>query len=172
MPGFHSAARAMLLALAVSSALAAAGPNTEPVYRALRDAAPTETFLVENILLRRDQGMITLKSGTIAFTPKVNGRDTVAVFEGEGVFAFQPAFSIEKERLQIFAGGNAVADTFDRALFCFTDHTGDEIRAQAHSVAAQPKLGDDAAAIFASACATVEPTVRSSWEALLIGKHR
>ena len=82
----------MLMALATADAVWAAQPNTEPTYRALREAQPTDTYLVENILLRRDQGLITLKSGTLAFTPKVNGKDTVAVFEGEGSFAFQAAF--------------------------------------------------------------------------------
>src|ERR1700722_1409493 len=167
MPRIPSASRAILLALVTAGpAVTAAAPNTEATYRALRDAAPTETFLVENILLRRDQGMITLKSGTLAFTPKVNGRDTVAIFEGEGVFAFQPASSIEKERLQTFAGGTAVSDTFDRALLCFTDRTGDEIRAQAHSVAASPKLADTLRD-FRKHLRNRPSVVRSLWEALL-----
>src|SRR5580658_9734823 len=117
-----------LLALAASAAFSAT-PNTEPVYRALRDAAVTDAFLVENIVLKRDNAVITLKSGTIAFTPKTLGRDTVAVFSGEGTFLFQPLSLIEKNRLSSIMGtpANTVLETFDRALFCFTDRTGDEI---------------------------------------------
>ncbi len=137
----HAAACTAFLTLAAAAA-PAAKPNTEPTYRALRDAQPTETFLVENVVLVRDQGTITLKSGTLAFTPKVSGHDTMAVFEGEGIFAFQPAYPIEKDRMQSIAGGSAVMDTFDRALFCFTDRTGEEIRGQGHSVSASPKLAD------------------------------
>jgi Peptidase family M1 domain len=154
------------LVLLAASITAAAAPNSEPTYRALRDALPAETFLVENIVLKRDQGFITLKSGTLAFTPKVGGRDTVAVFEGEGFFAFQPAFSIEKERLKTFAGGDAVADTFDRALLCFTDHTGDEIRGQAHAVPGSPKLAETLRD-FRKQLRSRPATVRSVWEALL-----
>ena len=158
--------RAIILALTLSGATTAAAPATEPTYHALRDALPTETFLVENIVLKRDQGIITLKSGALAFTPKVEGRDTVAVFEGEGVFAFQPAFPIEKDRLKTFAGGDAVMDTFDRALLCFTDHTGDEIRGQAHAVAASPKLAD-ILRDFRKQLRNRPSTVRSLWEAVL-----
>jgi hypothetical protein len=160
------AARAMLMALAAAGAVAAAEPDTEPTYRALREALPGETFLVENIVLKRDQGIITLKSGTLAFTPKVNGRDTEAVFEGEGVFMFQPAFSMERDRLQTFANGNAVSDTFDRALLCFTEHTGDEIRGQAHAVAASPKLAD-ALRDFRKHLRSRPTQPRSLWEAML-----
>lgn len=156
----------MLLALAAAGVAAAADPNTEPTYSALRDALPTETFLVENTVLKRDQGLITLKSGTLAFTPKVNGRDTEAVFEGEGVFAFQPAFGIEKERLKTFAGGDAVMDTFDRALLCFTDRTGDEIRSHAHAVAASPKL-TSTLRDFRKQLRSRPAIVRSLWEAML-----
>jgi hypothetical protein len=136
--------RACLLALVASTGVFSATPNIEPLYRALRDAAITETFLVENIVLKRDNGIITLKSGVIGFTPKTMGRDTVAVFSGEGAFLFQPISPIEKNRLESITGGNgnAVSETFDRALFCFTDHTGDEIRGQTHAVPADAKLSD------------------------------
>src|SRR5580658_3484420 len=114
-----------LLALSATAAFSAT-PNTEPVYRALRDASVTDAFLVENIVLKRDNGVITLKSGTIGFTPKNLGRDTVAVFSGEGTFIFQPISPIEKNRLESLTGApaNTVLENFDRALFCFTDHTG------------------------------------------------
>jgi Peptidase family M1 domain len=166
MSRLRAPSRIALLMFAVSIAATAAAPNSEPVYRTLREALPAETFLVENIVLKRDQGFITLKSGTLAFTPKVKGRDTVAVFEGEGVFAFQPAFSIEKDRLKTFAGGEVVMDTFDRALLCFTDHTGDEIRGQGHAVAASPKLAD-ILRDFRKQLRSRPATVRSLWEAVL-----
>src|ERR1700678_1233873 len=110
--------RACLLALVASTGMFSAAPNTEPVYRALRDASIAETFLVENIVLKRDNGVITLKSGVIGFTPKTMGRDTVAAFSGEGTFLFQPVSPIEKNRLTSITGApaNSVIETFDRAL--------------------------------------------------------
>src|SRR5580700_1087650 len=145
VPPVRAAFRTCLAGLAVSMVASPGGPNTEPVYRALRDASITETFLVENIVLKRDNGVITLKSGMIGFTPKTMGRDTVAVFSGDGSFLFQPVSPIEKNRLESITGGNgnAVQETFDRALFCFTDRTGDEIRGQTHAVPANAKLSDD-----------------------------
>jgi hypothetical protein len=135
-------ASAALLAVVATAAFPAT-PNVEPVYRALRDAPIAETFLVENIVLKRDNGILTLKSGTIGFTPKTMGRDTVAVFSGEGTFFFQPVSPIEKNRLESITGVNAVLENFDRALLCFTDRTGDEIRSQAHTVPPDAKLSAD-----------------------------
>lgn len=116
--------------------------NLDPVYRGLRDSTIADGFTVENIVLHRDNGTITLKSGTLAMTPPVMGRDTVAVFLGEGEFAFQPLQPVEKEHLKILTGEDTVHEAFDRALFCFSDAAGKEIRAQAKARAADPKLAD------------------------------
>src|ERR1043165_9891997 len=42
--------------------------NVDPVYRTLRDAAVENVFAVENLVLKRDAGVITLKKGSIGFT--------------------------------------------------------------------------------------------------------
>src|SRR5579863_1723029 len=86
---------------------------TDPVYKSLREAPPGDTLLVENIVLRRDAGTLTLKSGTIAFTAPVMGRDTVAVFIGEGEFAFAPTPTIEKEYLKSITNQETVQESFD-----------------------------------------------------------
>jgi hypothetical protein len=161
----------VLLTLAASAAFSAT-PNTEPVYRALRDAAVTDAFLVENIVLKRDNAVITLKSGTVGFTPKTLGRDTVAVFSGEGTFLFQPISPIEKNRLSSIVGvaANTVLETFDRALFCFTDHTGDEIRGQAHTVPVDAKLTEDLRD-FRKHLRSRPDQPRTLWQALLTSEN-
>jgi hypothetical protein len=161
----------VLLTLAASAAFSAE-PNTEPVYRALRNAAVTDAFLVENIVLKRDNAVITLKSGTIAFTPKTMDRDTVAVFSGEGTFLFQPLSLIEKNRLSSIMGtpGNTVLETFDRALFCFTDHTGDEIRGQTHAVPVDAKL-TDVLRDFRKHLRSRPDQPRTLWQALLTSEN-
>jgi hypothetical protein len=116
--------------------------RADPLYRAMRDSALADTLLVENLVLHRDNATLTLKSGAIAFTAKAMGRDTMAVFAGEGEFAFDPIPAIEKNYLQSITGENSVREPFDRALFCFTDATGDEIRGQAKAQPAQPHLAD------------------------------
>src|SRR5579864_935154 len=122
------------------AALPAAPANSDPVYRSLRDAALGDTLVVENVVLHRDYGVITLKSGTIGFTAPVMGRDTVAVFAGEGEFSFTPALSVEKNHLRGLTGQDTVRETFDRALLSFTDDTGREIRDQLKSRATGARL--------------------------------
>ena len=42
--------------------------RADPLYLAMRNSAPAGTLLVENLVLRRDNATLTLKSGAIAFT--------------------------------------------------------------------------------------------------------
>jgi hypothetical protein len=121
---------------------AARGANADPNYRALRDAALEEPLLVENVMLRRDNGVLTLKSGVLAFTAPVLGRSAEAVFSGDGSFVFQPASAIETDHVRSLIGTELIEEQFDRALFCFTDRTADEIRSQAGKHAADAKLND------------------------------
>jgi hypothetical protein len=117
-------------------------PNTDSVYRGLRDAVLVDAFTVENLVLRRDNGVLTLKSGAVAFTPAVMGRDTVAVFIGEGEFTFDPVLSVEKDHLKLITDQETVHDVFDRALFAFTDSSGTELRGGAKPRAADAKFND------------------------------
>src|SRR5262249_43475515 len=84
----------------IASAAALAATSPDPTYKALREAPLADTFTVENIVLRRDAGVITLKSGTIGFTAPTLNRDTVAVFQGEGEFTLDPVVIIEKDYLK------------------------------------------------------------------------
>src|SRR3974377_1693292 len=124
-----------LLLLLITPALFPA----DAVYKSLREAAPVDTVLVDNLVLHRDAAVITLKSGTIAFTAPAMGRDTVAIFAGEGEFVLTPVPAIEKAYLKSLTNQESVQETFDHALFCFTDETGKEIRSQTKSHAADPK---------------------------------
>ena len=114
----------------------------DSTYKMLRDAAAADSLLVENIVLHRDNGVLTLKSGTIAFTPSVMGRDTVAVFDGEGQFTFDPVLPVEKAHLKLITEQETIRETFDRALLVFTDDTGKEIRSSCKSRKPDPKAAD------------------------------
>jgi hypothetical protein len=116
--------------------------NTDPVYRSMRDGAVGDTVQVENVVLHRDNGVITLKSGNLAFAVKAQGRDVVAVFSGEGEFTFDPVSAIEKDHLKLLTEQETVKETFDRAMFTFSDRTGEEIRAQAKKPASDAKLAE------------------------------
>ncbi len=116
--------------------------NVDSVYRSLRDSGLGDVLTVENLVLHRDNGTITLKSGTLALTVPVMGHDTEAVFTGDGEFTFQPVLAVERDHLKILTGEESVRESFDRALFCFTDNAGQEIRAQAKTHASDAKLAD------------------------------
>ena len=68
--------------------------------------------------------------------------------------------------MQSFASGDAVSDTFDRALLTFTDKTGDEIRGQAHAIAASPKMAE-VLRDFRKRLRSRPTSPRSLWEAEL-----
>ena len=131
-------ARVALLASTPLIAALAADLN----YKTMRDAGIGDSLLVENIVLHRDNGTLTLKSGSIAFTPQLAGRDTIAVFVGEGEFVFDPVLPTEKAHLKILTDQEAVRELFDRALLCFSDDSGKEIRAQAKTPKADPKSAE------------------------------
>jgi hypothetical protein len=106
----------------------------------MRQAPIAESFTVENIVLHRDTGTLTLKSGSIGFTAPAEGRDTVAVFSGEAEFTLAPAMPIEKNYLKSITDQETVKEAFDRAISCFTDDTGKEIRSLAKAKAEVGKL--------------------------------
>jgi hypothetical protein len=116
--------------------------NVDAFYRALRDAVVEDAYSVENLVLQRDAGSITLKKGLIGFTPPQMGRDTIAVFYGEGDFDFETPLAIEKKHIKNYTDQDPIHETFDRAYFCFTDDTGKQIRAKAAKQAADSKLTD------------------------------
>jgi len=115
---------------------------TDPIYKAMREAGLADSLVVENIVLKRDAGILTLKTGAIAFTSPALGRDTVAVFVGEGEFTFIPQSPVDRNYLISLTGLEAVSETFDRALFCFTDDTAKDIRSSARTPSTDPHLAD------------------------------
>jgi hypothetical protein len=108
-------------------------PNSDPNYRALRDAAQFETFTVKDLSIKRDVGVLNLSSGTLSFLPAVMGRVTIAVFKGEGEFTLTPMIGIERDQLRRLAGLEVVKESFGKAVFSFTDETYQEVKRQAQA---------------------------------------
>jgi hypothetical protein len=107
--------------------------NSDPNYRALRDAHPSETYQVENIELKRDVGTVTLRTGTITFIPAVLNRVTIGVFNGEGRFQLKPAMQLEGQYLYRMIGRIDVDEEFSSAIFYFTDDTYAAIKKDSHA---------------------------------------
>jgi len=97
---------------------------------------------VENIVLKRDAGGAHPEERVIGFTAPALGRDTIAVFVGEGESTFTPQSAVDKNYMKSLTQQEAVSENFDRALLCFSDDTGKEIRASAKTRAADPRLAD------------------------------
>ncbi len=104
--------------------------GSDPEYRRLRDAQLSESFVVENVVLQKDVGTLTLKQGTISFGQAVLGRITMGVFVGEGEFGLIPAVSYEAAFMKGLSGEDPVKETFDRAVFFFTDGSDQTLRGQ------------------------------------------
>ena len=113
--------------------------NSDPNYRALRGSQPSESYLTENIVLKRDAGTITLKTGTISFTPPVLGKVTLGIFIGEGEFALKPAHWTETNHLKRTLNKDSIQENFRQLVLCFTDDTYQEVRRSARAGAVDPK---------------------------------
>lgn len=111
----------------------ALAPNSEPNYRQIRDDEALETYTVSNLLIRRDVGTLLLKSGRVSFLPPVMNRVVRAVFVGDGQFTMTPAVPLEQAYLRMIIERDIVDEAFEKAVFCFTDETYQEIKRQAQS---------------------------------------
>ena len=111
-----------VLLLAAGASHAAAQPNADPNYRSLRDAAPSQTYRVENVELKRDVGTLTLRTGQITFLAPVLNRVSMAVFNGEGRFHLKPAIAIEERHLNKLTGKTEVDEIIDSALLPRRQH--------------------------------------------------
>src|SRR5512143_3693476 len=74
--------------------------NSNPAYQQLRKITLSgEAMSVANLVLKRDAGVFTFKTGTFYFTAAVEGKVTGAVFQGQGEFALEPPLLWEKVSL-------------------------------------------------------------------------
>ena len=111
------------------SAWAQSGPNSDPVYAALRNITlGGEAVSVANFSLKRDAGRFLLRSGTVCFVPPVNGKVTGAVFAGDGVFTLEPPVPAERASLKLLTKQDEFSERFERLVLRFTDSTYDEIK--------------------------------------------
>jgi hypothetical protein len=116
--------------------------NSDPNYRALRTNPMGEAFVVENVVLKRDLGEFTFRSGTIALARPVGGRIFSAVFHGEGHFHLTPHFDLERKHLQLVTDKEEVDEDFDSLVLIFTDTTAEDLKRSLKTPAANTKAGE------------------------------
>lgn len=94
--------------------------NSDHFYRALRDDGLGESFRVENATFTLDAGTFDLKSGTLTFLAPVDGKQTGAIFVGQGHFSLKPFTTIDAKELQRRAGALTVEEDLSDVVFRFT----------------------------------------------------
>jgi hypothetical protein len=128
----------LLVASPVHTQSPAAAANTHPLYKALRNiAVGTEAYQVSEFVLQKDAASFTL-SGTIYMLAPVQGEITGAVFIGKGSMAYAPPVAAERSMLRNLTREDAFNETFDRAVFRFTDDTAAAIKKAASGTATGP----------------------------------
>src|SRR6267378_4461760 len=109
--------------------------NTDPVYQQLRQLGKTEAefagpfAIVNNLILKRDANVFTLRSGEIYFAPPIEGRVIAAVFIGDGEMTLAPPTLIEKHSLSLFINAEQLTEQFSHLVLRFTDKTFAEVKA-------------------------------------------
>jgi hypothetical protein len=142
--------------------------NQDANYRALRDGKLTESYKTEAVVLQRDAGTLTFKSGDLSFQAPVLGRRAVAVFTGEGHFTLKPARATEAARLQFTLGAAQVDEDFDAALLYFTDGTAEEVCGQGKA-GPVPAKNDSEFQKFHSQLRSRTETPHSAMQAAMFG---
>jgi hypothetical protein len=105
------------------------GPNSDPAYQQLRNLTlSSDPIAVESIDLKRDAATFHLKSGTVCFTPPVEGRVTGAVFVGDGSMTLDPPTPDERRSLKLLTKSDEFNETFQHLVLRFTDSTYDELK--------------------------------------------
>ncbi len=125
-----------------SPAPVAQQPNTDATYQQLRSIGlSTEAAAASNLVLKRDAGTFTFRSGAFHFLAPVNGKVTGAVFVGDGSFTLTPPLDVEKRNLMLLTKGQPFVEDFSQAVFRFTDGTAEEIKKAAGAAPAGPDGG-------------------------------
>ena len=130
-----------LATVALSALVAAQAPpaaNTHPLYKELRNiSVGTEAYQVSDLVLKKDAATFTL-SGTMYMLAPVHGKVTGAVFIGKGSMAYTPPVAAERSMLRNLTREDTFNETFDRAVFRFTDDTAEAVKKAASGTAGGP----------------------------------
>ncbi len=107
--------------------------NNDPIYVEFRDLSKNDSAfggkyaVVNNLVIKKDQGQFTFKSGEIYFLKPVDGKRTGAVFIGDGEFFIQPPNLVEQQMVEYQTGKKVIKEPFKKLVMFFTDDTFEEI---------------------------------------------
>jgi hypothetical protein len=112
-----------------SQAQASTARTYDGVFDELIRMRPRAAAEVSNLVLQRDVGRLTLRSGRVYLLSPVGGRVVGAVFKGDGVFSFVPAGKVERDRLRRLEKTDSLESPFSELLLIFADSTLEELEA-------------------------------------------
>ncbi len=123
--------------------------NSDPTYQQLRNVGLSgEASAANHLVLKRDAGTFTFRSGSFYFLAPVNGKVTGAVFLGDGSFTLTPPLDVEKRNLALLTKGPSITEEFSEVVMRFTDGTYEEIKKAAGVTSV---AGDGGAAVVLAA---------------------
>ncbi len=122
-----------LLACVLAPPLQCQGPaaaSYQAYYGELREARPLETqsAAVSGLTLRRNGAEFQLQDGRLWLLSPVNGRTIGFAFQGNGVFRYQPASTMEQQRLAELRKVTAMEERFSEMVVLFADSTLAELK--------------------------------------------
>ena len=94
--------------------------NSDPNYQSLRTTKLTKVYQVSNLVLTRDAGSFTFRSGSFSFLPPVLNHVTTGVFVGEGNFQLKTADALSALRLKHMAGAEEISEDFTAMVVFFS----------------------------------------------------
>jgi hypothetical protein len=99
------------------------------VYGQLRQLALSgQSALTENVVFKRDAATFTFVNGHLTFAAPVEGHVLGAVFEGQGTVLINPPTPMDQHQIARFTKNSFLQDTFDHAVFFFTDDSWSELQ--------------------------------------------
>ncbi len=118
--------------------------NSDPNYQALRTGRLSQVYQVSNLVMTRDAGTLTFRSGSFSFLPPVLGHVTTGVFVGDGNFQLKTADTLAALRLKHMMGAESVSEDFTAIVVFFSDRTFDEVKAHSQLIDASAAQHEEA----------------------------
>ena len=103
-----------------------------PVYTELREAELEPAGRIPaGARLQVDRFELEFDGGDLFLVPPIDGRDTVAVYQGRGTFHAYPPDGVELQQLRKLIDADRIEEEFERFIVWFTGDLGARLRALA-----------------------------------------
>ncbi len=106
----------------------------------LLDANPNEVYRVENLIIEKDSGKLSLDSGIVCFLQDYGKQKHFAVFFGSGRLHFTPTVRSEKENMKRVFESESLDMSFTKASFVFDNDFFEKVKQNGKNQAGQYDL--------------------------------